>query len=209
MRRPCRSHHPPRTPGRRAPARTAARPWAATGLAAALLVVVLSACAATPAPAQAIIPPDPFSILGGAVSAQIGNLAVGAFDAIIKHLFAPITKFITVELIGWLAAVPDFTHVAQLQTTVCAMGGGLLAAVATISSPATGRPARGRRRLRFSAPSRASRARSEPRCCWRCGRGCSQPRSTWPTSRARTTRLATVTDDSARLRPPDWEPRAR
>ena len=74
-------------------------------------------------------------MLGGAVSDQIGNLAVGAFDAIIKHLFAPITKFITVELIGWLVAVPDFTqgNVAELQTTVCAMGGGLLGAVATIS----------------------------------------------------------------------------
>jgi hypothetical protein len=105
------------------------------GLVAALLVVVLSACAAAPAPAQAITIPDPLSIVGGAVSAEVGKLAVGAFDAIIRHLFAPITKFITVELIGWLAAVPDFTqgNVAELETTVCAMGGGLLGAVATIS----------------------------------------------------------------------------
>jgi hypothetical protein len=104
-------------------------------LVAALVVVVLSACAAAPAPAEAISIPDPFSILGGAVSAEIGKLAVGAFDAIIKHLFAPIAKFVTVELIGWLATVPDLTqgNVAQLETTMCAMGGGLLGAVATIS----------------------------------------------------------------------------
>jgi hypothetical protein len=90
---------------------------------------------AAPAPAQAIDIPDPFSLVGGAVSAGVGKLAVGAFDAIIKHLFAPIARFVTVELIGWLAAVPDFTqgNVAQLETTVCAMGGGLLGAVATIS----------------------------------------------------------------------------
>ena len=63
-------------------------------------------------------------------------MAVGAFDAIIKHLFAPITKLVTVELIGWLVAIPNFTdgtHVAQLQTTVTAMAGGLLAAVATLA----------------------------------------------------------------------------
>jgi hypothetical protein len=104
-------------------------------LVAALLVVVWSACAAAPPAAQAISIPDPFSIIGGAVSGEIGKLAVGAFDAIIKHLFAPITKFITVQLIGWLVAVPDFTqgNVAELEATVCAMGGGLLGAVATIS----------------------------------------------------------------------------
>ncbi len=103
---------------------------------AALVVVMLLVSAAAPAPTQAAIPiPNPFGILGGTVSGEIGKLAVGAFDAIIKHLFAPIAKFITVELIGWLVAVPDFTqgNVAQLETTVCAMGGGLLGALATIS----------------------------------------------------------------------------
>jgi hypothetical protein len=102
---------------------------------AALLVAILLVFLAAPAPAQAIDIPNPFSILGGAVGEGIGKLAVGAFDAIIKHLFSPIAKFITVELIGWLVAVPDFTqgNVAQLETTVCAMGGGLLGAVATIS----------------------------------------------------------------------------
>lgn len=102
---------------------------------AALVVAMLLVFLAAPAPAQAIDIPNPFSILGGAVGGGIGKLAVGAFDAIIKHLFSPIAKFITVELIGWLVAVPDFTqgNVAQLETTVCAMGGGLLGAVATIS----------------------------------------------------------------------------
>jgi hypothetical protein len=102
---------------------------------AALLVAMLLVFLAAPARAQAIDIPNPFSILGGAVGGGIGKLAVGAFDAIIKHLFSPIAKFITVELIGWLVAVPDFTqgNVAQLETTVCAMGGGLLGAVATIS----------------------------------------------------------------------------
>jgi hypothetical protein len=102
---------------------------------AALVVAMLLVFLAAPAPAQAIDIPNPFSILGGAVGGGIGKLAVGAFDAIIKHLFSPIAKFITVELIGWLVAVPDFTqgNVAQLEMTVCAMGGGLLGAVATIS----------------------------------------------------------------------------
>jgi hypothetical protein len=103
--------------------------------AGASVVAILLVFAAVPSPAQAIDIPNPLSILGGAVGGEIGKLAVGAFDAIIKHLFAPIAKFITVELIGWLVAVPDFTqgNVAQLETTVCAMGGGLLGAVATIS----------------------------------------------------------------------------
>ena len=74
-------------------------------------------------------------ILGG-VTGGIAKLAVGAFDAIIKALFAPIAKFITTELIGWLVAVPNLTqgNVAQLEQTVEAMGGGLLGAVATIST---------------------------------------------------------------------------
>ena len=58
------------------------------------------------------------------------------FDAIIKALFAPIAKFITTQLIGWLVAVPYLTqgNVAALERTVEAMGGGLLAAVATFST---------------------------------------------------------------------------
>ena len=74
-------------------------------------------------------------LLGG-VSGDIAKLAVGGFDAIVKALFAPIAKFITTQLIGWLVAVPNFTqgNVAQLEQTVEAMGGGLLGAVATIST---------------------------------------------------------------------------
>ena len=72
----------------------------------------------------------------GGTGRGIAKLAVGAFDAIIKALFAPIAKFITTELIGWLIAVPNLTqgNVAQLEQTVEAMGGGLLGAVATIST---------------------------------------------------------------------------
>ena len=74
-------------------------------------------------------------LLGG-VTGGIAKLAVGAFDAIIKALFAPIAKFITTQLIGWLVAVPNLTqgNVSQLEQTVEAMGGGLLGAVATIST---------------------------------------------------------------------------
>jgi hypothetical protein len=99
------------------------------------LIMLLSAVA--PAPAQAGIHiPNPVSWIGGAVTGGIADMAVGAFDAIIKHLFAPITKLVTVDLIGWLIAIPNFTdgtHVASLETTVTAMGGGLLAAVATVA----------------------------------------------------------------------------
>ena len=113
------------------------------GLGAVVLAVVLLLCAASPSPAQAlhIGPVDvnplnwPGDILGG-VTGGIAKLAVGAFDAIIKTLFAPIAKFITTQLIGWLVAVPNLTqgNVAQLEQTVEAMGGGLLGAVATIST---------------------------------------------------------------------------
>jgi hypothetical protein len=108
-----------------------------------VLVVLLLLSAVSPPPAQAlhIGPIDvnplnwPGDILGG-VTGGIAKLAVGAFDAIIRALFAPIAKFITTELIGWLVAVPNFTqgNVAQLEQTVEAMGGGLLGAVATIST---------------------------------------------------------------------------
>jgi hypothetical protein len=72
----------------------------------------------------------------GGLTGGIANVAVDAFHAIIKSLFAPVAKFITAELIGWLIAVPNLTqgNVAQLEQTVEAMGGGLLGAVATIST---------------------------------------------------------------------------
>jgi hypothetical protein len=97
--------------------------------------------ASPPAQAVAIGPVDlnplnwPGEILGG-VAGGIANVAVGGFDAIIKALFAPVARFITTELIGWLVAVPNLTqgNVAQLEQTVVAMGGGLLGAVATFST---------------------------------------------------------------------------
>jgi hypothetical protein len=116
------------------------RPLLAVG--AVVLVAVTLVSAATPPEAHAtsILGIDinplnwPGKIFGG-IGGDIAKLAVGAFDAIIKALFAPIAKFITTELIGWLVAVPNFTqgNVSQLERTVVAMGGGLLGAVATIS----------------------------------------------------------------------------
>ena len=106
------------------------------GAIGSIAVLFLLASAVAPAQAQAIKIPNPVDIVTGPVSGGIADMAVNAFDAIIKHLFAPITKLVTVELIGWLVAIPNFTdgtHVAQLQTTVTAMAGGLLAAVATLA----------------------------------------------------------------------------
>ena len=86
--------------------------------------------------------PNPVSLVGSGISSLLGGLggdiaklAVGAFEAIIKALFAPIAKFITSQLIGWMITVPDLTqgNVSRLEQTVEAMGGGLLGAVATIS----------------------------------------------------------------------------
>src|SRR5262249_42298368 len=94
-----------------------------------------------PAQAVAIGPIDlnplnwPGEILGG-VTGGIAKVAGGAFDAIIRALFAPVARFITTELIGWLVAVPNLTqgNGADLEQTVEAMGGGLLGAVATFST---------------------------------------------------------------------------
>ena len=86
--------------------------------------------------------PNPISLIGSGISSLLGGLggdiaklAVGAFEAIIKALFAPIAKFITMQLIGWVITVPNLTqsNVSRLEQTVEAMGGGLLGAVATIS----------------------------------------------------------------------------
>jgi hypothetical protein len=110
---------------------------------ALVVVMALLISAASPPPAQAVAlgPIDlnplnwPGEILGG-VTGGIAKVAVGGFDAIIKALFAPVARFITTELIGWLVAVPNLTqgNVAQLEQTVVAMGGGLLGAVATFST---------------------------------------------------------------------------
>src|SRR4051812_37704884 len=91
--------------------------------------------AASPRDAEAITLPNPLSPLGGALVGGAGHLVVGAFDALIAHLFAPVAHFVNVQLLGWLVAVPNFTgaNVRQLETTVCAMGAAALGAVATIS----------------------------------------------------------------------------
>ena len=54
--------------------------------------------AVAPAPAQALPKiPNPLDIVTAPVTGGIADMAVGAFDAIIKHLFAPITKLVTVS----------------------------------------------------------------------------------------------------------------
>jgi len=115
------------------------------GVSAVLLVLGLSALAATPAhagivglqsPGQAII-----GLLGGlggqVVGGTVGTLAVSAFTAVIHALFAPIAHFINTQLLGWLVAVPDYaapgSQVAAIEHTVLAMAGAALGAVATIS----------------------------------------------------------------------------
>jgi len=116
------------------------RPLLAVGAAVLVAVTLISAAAPPEARAASVLGIDinplnwPGEILGG-IGGDIAKLAVSAFDAIIKALFAPIAKFVTTQLIGWLIAVPNFTqgNVSQLERTVVAMGGGLLGAVATIS----------------------------------------------------------------------------
>ena len=124
------------------------RPVVAAG--AFVLVVLLLVSAAAPPAAEAngilgtgISIPNPISLIGSGISSLLGGLggdiaklAVGAFEAIIRALFAPIAKFITTQLIGWVITVPNLTqgNVSRLEQTVEAMGGGLLGAVATIST---------------------------------------------------------------------------
>ncbi len=110
--------------------------------AAVVLVGVLLASAAAPPPAQAISIPGPISIPGGGLGSLLGGVAgpivsigVKVFDAIINHLFAPLAKLVTVALVGWLTAIPNFAqgNVAHLEQTVAAICGGVLGAVATLS----------------------------------------------------------------------------
>jgi hypothetical protein len=100
----------------------------------ALAAVALVEAAAAPT-AQAIPLPGPLGPITTALGFGGGQVAVGAFEAIVSHLFAPVAKFVNVALIGWLIAVPDLTqgNVRELQATVCAMGAAALGAVATIS----------------------------------------------------------------------------
>jgi hypothetical protein len=115
-----------------------------------VLALLLLGSAASPPAAEAsgilgtgISIPNPISLIGsgigsllGGLGGDIAKLAVGAFEAIIRALFAPIAKFITTQLIGWVITVPNLTqgNVSRLEQTVEAMGGGLLGAVATIST---------------------------------------------------------------------------
>jgi hypothetical protein len=124
------------------------RPLVVAG--AFVLVVLLLVSAAAPPAAEAngilgtgISIPNPVSLIGSGINSLLGGLggdiaklAVGAFEAIIRALFAPIAKFITTQLIGWVITVPNLTqgNVSRLEQTVEAMGGGLLGAVATIST---------------------------------------------------------------------------
>src|SRR3954454_12767973 len=86
--------------------------------------------------AQALPPiPNPLAPIGEALGAGAAAAAVDAFDAIIAHLFAPVARFVNVELLGWLVAVPNFSggNVRELENTVCAMGAAALGAVATVA----------------------------------------------------------------------------
>ena len=113
--------------------------------AAALLAVLMVSALRAPGAHAAILGlPSPGHIVGGllggvghAIGGTVGKLAVTAFDAIVHALFAPIARFINVQLLGWLVAVPDYappgSHVAATERTVLAMAGAALGAIATIS----------------------------------------------------------------------------
>ena len=110
------------------------------GLVVLVAILLVSSVAAPQAQAKGILGtgisiPNPLSPILGGLSSGIVGLAVKAFEAIIKALFTPLAKFVTVALIGWLTAIPNFAqgHVAQLEQTVAAICGGVLGAVATIS----------------------------------------------------------------------------
>ena len=87
---------------------------------AVVLLVVLLVSAIAPSAAQAggvlgsgigpSIGPSVLPNVGGAISNGIVGLAVDAFKAIIKALFAPIAKFVTVDLIHWVVEVPNFAQ---------------------------------------------------------------------------------------------------
>src|ERR1700694_2035953 len=93
-------------------------PLLAGGAVVLVMVMLVSALAPSGAEAKGILGtgisiPNPLTLIGNGVGSLLGGLggdiaklAVGAFDAIIKALFAPIAKFITTQLIGWLITVP-------------------------------------------------------------------------------------------------------
>jgi hypothetical protein len=144
--------HPPsdshREPHRGRP-RSPRRLWPAGLLAVAVLSMV---SLAAPEPARAI-PVNPIAAIGdvlgagaNAITGGIGKVAVEAFEAIIKALFAWPAKIINRELLSWLVAVPDYaihpesaaagrggSNLAELGATTSAMAFAALGAVATVS----------------------------------------------------------------------------
>ena len=130
------------------PAARDRRPLVAVAIVVLALLLLGSAASPPAAAASGILGtgisiPNPISLIGSGISSLLGGLggdiaklAVGAFEAIIRALFAPIAKFITTQLIGWVITVPNLTqgNVTRLEQTVEAMAGGLLGAVATIST---------------------------------------------------------------------------
>ncbi len=118
--------------------------WVAAGVAAGLLVLVSGVAAPSEAQGAVLGLPSPGKVVSGllggvghVIGGGIGKAGVTVFDAIIHALFAPIARFINVQLLGWLVAVPDYaragTHVAATEQTVLAMAGAAMGAVATIT----------------------------------------------------------------------------
>ena len=118
--------------------------WVAAGAAAGLLVLVSGVAAPSEARGAVLGLPSPGKVVSGllggvghVIGGGIGKVGVTVFDAIIHALFAPIARFINVQLVGWLVAVPDYaragTHVAATEQTVLAMAGAAMGAVATIA----------------------------------------------------------------------------
>jgi hypothetical protein len=124
-------------------------------LAAAVVLSVTSVLSlAWPEPAEAIVIPNPLDPIGDvlgagaeAVVGEIPKLAVNAFGAIIKVLFAWPAKLINRELLAWLVAVPDYaihpdttgggrngSNLAQLGATTSAMAFAALGAVGTVAT---------------------------------------------------------------------------
>jgi hypothetical protein len=117
------------------------------------LAVVSTVSLAVPTPARAF-PPNPIDaiedVLGAgadAITGGIGKVAVEAFEAIIKSLFAWPAKIINRELLSWLVAVPDYAirpetaragggagNLAELGATTSAMAFAALGAVGTVSA---------------------------------------------------------------------------
>lgn len=133
---------PSAEPGQRGVARALQARGGPLAAGALVLVGVLLVSAAVPAQARALSIPNPINIISGGIGSLLGgvtgpivSLAVKAFEAIIQHLFAPIAKLVTVALVGWLTAIPNFAqgNVAHLEQTMAAICGGVLGAVATIS----------------------------------------------------------------------------